>query len=113
MAKSKVINPFYVLLVVTGVVFGMTALAYGVMAVIARHDPGAAMESIESGHGLVAVMDQHGNRVLLVELAVLAVATVLAIGTDGFWMRRAELSQERSSSESESSGVEGAANENQ
>ena len=34
-------------------------------------------------------MHQHGNRALMIELALLAVCTVGAIATDNYWQRRA------------------------
>ena len=95
MSAKKPFNPFYVALVATGVLFGVTALAYGVMAAVAQNDPGMAQASIESGTGLVAFMDQYGFPMLMIELAVLAVSTFLAIGTDGYWTRRAETQDAR------------------
>lgn len=85
---KKAFNPFYGLLVVAGVAFGITALAYGVMMTVAQNDPVRARQAIESGRGLVALMDRHGLSLLMIELAVLAAATVLAITTDGYWQRR-------------------------
>ncbi len=87
--QKKAVNPFYVLLVIVGVAFGITALAYGVMAAIGHLDPAQAMESIESGRGLVALMDKHGTTLMLAELGVLFVLTCLAISTDSFWTGRA------------------------
>ncbi len=92
--SNKAHNPFYTVLVIAGVAFGVTALAYFVMSVIGRSDPVRALESIESGHGLVAVMDKYGVTLIVIELCVLAVTTVLAITTDGYWIRRAEVMSE-------------------
>ena len=108
MPKKKVINPFYFVLVIVGVAFGITALAYGFMAIIARHDPGVALDSMESGRGLVAFMDNYGEQIMLVELVFLAALTFLAIGTDGFWTRRAEQTSPNSESKSKPSLDEGA-----
>jgi hypothetical protein len=86
MPASQAANPFYVLSIVAGVAFAITACAYGVMTVRGL-DPHAADEG-----GLVGLMDEHGLAIMLVELSVLGVLTVLAIGTDDFWTRRGETS---------------------
>lgn len=83
--KQKSVNPFYVLLVLAGVAFGLTALAYGASAAMWTIDPVRARQSADQGVGLVAAMDGYGVKLLVGELAVLLVATVLAIGTDRFW----------------------------
>ena len=91
MARSrKSANPFYVLLVIAGVAFALTATAYGVMAfrearpvaVNTQHDASARQ------HPLMAWMSEHGETALITELAVLAVFTFGAIGTDEYWQRR-------------------------
>lgn len=88
MAKNKEpTNPFYVLLVIVGAVFAITACAYGVMAfraVAAQH----AAEASPSGEGLMQFLDKHGMALLAGELVVLALATFGAIGTDGYWSKR-------------------------
>jgi hypothetical protein len=91
---KKAINPFYVLLVVAGVLFVITACAYGVMAVRLA-DPARAAETSRAGAGLIALMDRHGLTIMTVELIVLAIATIAAITTDGYWSRRATSSDER------------------
>jgi hypothetical protein len=35
-------------------------------------------------------MDRHGLAIMAVEIVVLGLLTVAAIGTDGYWTRRAE-----------------------
>jgi hypothetical protein len=87
MPQKKPINPFYSALVVVGVVFALTASAYGVMTVRGL-DPHRAGEA-----GLVGVMERHGLTLLMVELAILAVLTFAAIGTDEFWQRRFDAAQ--------------------
>ena len=89
MAKKKLgINPFYVLLVLLGIAFTLTACAYGVMAFKgARADAPAAVQP--SGAALLAYLDQHGAQLLGLELALLALCTLGAISTDRYWMRRA------------------------
>ena len=81
MAANKFANPFFVVLVIAGVCFGITALAYASAAGIAQQNPEMAADSLESGHGLIAMMDRHGFKMMMVELAILAVTSVLAIST--------------------------------
>jgi hypothetical protein len=88
MAARKAFNPFYPLLIVVGVVFAVTACAYGLMTVKMLQPQGAA-EVRESGQGLLYFMDQHGLTVMVVELGALALLTFAAIGSDDFWTRRA------------------------
>lgn len=78
-------NPFYSLLVVIGLVFCLTACAYLVMTLRGlKADLAMAKPSV----GLMAVMEQHGGRIMLVEVGLLAGAAVLAMATDDFWSRR-------------------------
>lgn len=94
MAKKKSgINPFYVLLAPLGIVFTITACAYGVMAFKAVRgaeqevaNEGAAAQ--RSGAALLRYMDQHGAELMGIELALLAACTFGAISTDRYWTRR-------------------------
>ena len=86
MAKPKVINPFYILLMIVGVIFAFTALGYGVMSVKMLQPEKVA----DRDFAFIDFFDEHGSTLFLVELAVLAVLTALAIGTDGYWTRRSE-----------------------
>lgn len=74
------------LLVIVGLAFLISACAYGIMAY-------GAVWGVErdggSGRGLMQFMDEHGAILLGVELALLGLFTVGAIGTDEFWQRRA------------------------
>ncbi|HVX59429.1 MAG TPA: hypothetical protein VHC19_02470 [Pirellulales bacterium] len=96
MAKKKSgINPFYVLLAPLGIVFTITACAYGVMAfkAVRGERPIAAEEGAaqqRSGAALLEYMDQHGAELMGVELALLAACTFGAISTDRYWTRRAD-----------------------
>ena len=85
-SKPKPKNPFYVLLVLAGTVFLVTALAYGVM-MLRTSRPMAG--TTDSSPALMRFMRTNGNKLILIELAVLGVLTVAAIGTDDFWERRA------------------------
>ncbi len=63
--------------------FCLTACAYLVMTL-----RGLKAELAKPPVGLMAVMDQHGGRIMLVEVVLLAGAAVLAMATDDFWSRR-------------------------
>jgi hypothetical protein len=90
--SDKFANPFYALLLVAGIAFALTATAYGVMAF---RDRGAGLAiAIETKatagpeHPLMTWMSRHGEPALMTELALLAVCTFAAIGTDDYWQRR-------------------------
>lgn len=87
--KKKAINPFYIVLVLVGLAFTVTATAYGVMCF---RDANATLESarVDRDHPLWKYMESHGELTMGVQLAVLAVATFLAIGTDDYWTRRSQ-----------------------
>lgn len=89
--KTAGINPFYILLVIAGIAFTLTACAYGVMAIKAIH-PGAngagRRQEAPAGKALLVFLDRHGAWTMAGELALLAACTVGAIGTDQYWTRR-------------------------
>lgn len=94
--SRKSANPFYVLLIIAGLSFAMTATVYVVMAFREAH---AHEESVAGRapaaaagdeHPLMVWMRQHGNTALLTELGLLAICTFAAIGTDSYWQRRAD-----------------------
>jgi hypothetical protein len=86
--KREAFNPFYLLVVVAGVAFVVTACAQAATD-LKQIRPGAPAES-PAAMALITWLQTNGTRALAIELAVLAVATVLAITTDGFWHRRAQ-----------------------
>jgi hypothetical protein len=90
--SNKFANPFYALLLLAGIAFALTATAYGVMAFRDRDARAAATIVTSSGtaaeHPLMAWMSRHGDAALMSELALLAVCTFAAIGTDDYWQRR-------------------------
>jgi hypothetical protein len=97
MAKAKQrSNPFYAALVLLGVAFTVTACAYAVMtyrALDLRLD--SATES-----GLMSVLASHGAAIMGVEVLLLSIATVGAIGLDQYRQSRAQrdpLTKEESS----------------
>ena len=93
-ATKQPANPFYVILVVVGILFLVTASAYGVMTVKQLHGPFDQDEQVDqgeqaAGERFLRFLDQHGVALLLGEIAVLGLVTVAAIGTDEYWSRRA------------------------
>ena len=83
--RKKRVNPFYVILVLAGVAFVVTACAYGVMAVKQMHVSYVPIGQVQADASFVGFMDEHGATVMMIELAILGVATFAAMGTDRFW----------------------------
>lgn len=86
--SDKFANPFYGLLLVAGIAFLMTAVAYGVMAYRDRDMATSVTAATAERHPLMLWMSDHGNAALLTELGALAVFTIGAIATDDYWQRR-------------------------
>lgn len=89
MPVKKSLNPFYLLLVPAGLVFVVTAFAYGIMAFRAVNAV-RAQAGLHADHPLNQWLRAHGDAALLIELAVLAFLTVAAIATDRMWDRTAQ-----------------------
>jgi hypothetical protein len=87
MPQKKPTNPFYAALIPVGVFFALTACSYMVMAYRGL-DPHS-----EGDTGLLGLMNHHGLVIMVVELVLLGILTVAAIGTDDFWTRRFEVTQ--------------------
>ncbi|HEX4129006.1 MAG TPA: hypothetical protein VHZ24_03105 [Pirellulales bacterium] len=85
--RTQPFNPFYVIVVIAGVAFSVTACAYGVMCL--RDLRAAAKVPAEPESCLMQVMRRHGDRLLATEIAVLGLASLAAMGTDRYWQRRA------------------------
>lgn len=99
MAKPKEpVNPFYAALLVLGILFSITAIAYFVMTL--RGVAPAVTE--EESHPLMTFLDTHGVSLMGGELALLAVATVGAMWLDGVRYRRQQA--ERPDSRHEQNG---------
>jgi hypothetical protein len=80
MAKTKdPANPFYVLLVVLGVVFLVTACAYSVMAFLAN---APQAERRLGDHPMTAFLDRHGVALMIWELGLLGAASLAAMVLD-------------------------------
>lgn len=87
--KGKVTNPFYVLLVIAGVLFAITACGYGVMTIKLTNPESMAQQTTELSHNnFVDFFEKHGFTLMLVELIVLGIGTFAAIGTDDYWEQR-------------------------
>ena len=87
--SRKSANPFFVLLVVIGVAFVVTAMSFWVMSLNRLEAASAAPGGQATPHPLLAWLEAHGMTALVVELVLLAACTVGAIGTDDYWQRRA------------------------
>jgi hypothetical protein len=86
-AKQKEpFNPFYALLVIAGVAFTLTACAYALLMVRAtRPDSSVAAGStspVEEESALMRLLDERGMEIMGVEVLILGLATVGAIGLD-------------------------------
>ena len=86
MPTKRGFNPFYVLLIIAGIAFSITAFAYFVMTLKGAQAPADA--DSPAGAALLEFLDDYGAMVMAAELALLGVATVGAISTDRYWMRR-------------------------
>ena len=86
MSLKKWKNPFYTLLIPVGMVFVITAFAYGFLAFVEVNatNPEARAQSRQQ---LGTWLNAHGTDLLIWELGVLAILTVGAIATDHWWMR--------------------------
>ncbi len=85
------INPFYVLLVIVGTAFVVTAFAYGLMAFNTVHPTSVPSDSSvipNPNHPLWQMLRRHGNQLLLWEVALLSVFTLAAMVTDTYWSGR-------------------------
>lgn len=82
-------NPFYIALIVVGIAFTLTACLYTYMMVSAiRFGPAAQL--VDGEPGPLLFLEQHGALLLGLELALLAIAMIGAIGVDHLLMRRTE-----------------------
>jgi hypothetical protein len=82
MPERKPINPFYVDLVPVGILFGITACAYTAMLI--RPQQVQATEST----AWIGFLDRYGLTLIVIELAVLFLLTIAAIGSDDYWTNR-------------------------
>jgi uncharacterized membrane protein len=85
-AQKKWKNPFYALLVPVGLAFVVTGFAYSFMA-FQVVNAGSKRATLHAEHPLFVWLRANGSTAMLVEVAVLAVLTIGAIGTDSWWTR--------------------------
>lgn len=74
-------HPSYFVVVVLGVLFTVSACAYGVMSFRASRG-GDAYSATESDAGLMRLMRERGGTILAVEIVLLAIASVAAMASD-------------------------------
>lgn len=86
--RTEPVNPFYVLLIVVGTAFTLTACAYGVMMFKATQSVGRI--DLGPPEGLLGWLHLYGAKMLTGELLVLGVATVGAIVLDDRRIKRRE-----------------------
>lgn len=104
-ASNKQTNPFYVLLLLAGCAFAITAFAYGVMTVrelrLARLPSNVAETSRQApGNAhFSSVLDTYGPRLMLAELVVLAVGTFGAMALDHYRQRATDSAASQKDSE--------------
>jgi hypothetical protein len=82
MARHEEFNPFYCLVLLTGVLFVLTALAYVVSMIVSPGAISPVAPGTPAASPLAQWLNQHGGRTLLWEAGALAVAAVLAMGLD-------------------------------
>lgn len=100
------LNPFYLLSVVIGIAFLITAFAYGVMA-FRGSTPDLMTESADPST-VMGFLSRYGLMLFLIELGALMLTTVAAIVLDDFFNPNKNSDQQPSGdSENESSEIAG------
>ena len=82
------VNPFYALVVLTGVAFAVTALAY-VVALVVSESPRGDVANAGMDSPVLRFFEQRGESLMLWEAGALTVAAVLAMGLDRWRLRTA------------------------
>jgi hypothetical protein len=90
MSRTKEpLNPFNFLCAVLGVVFTVTACAYGLYMLRTTRGLGTGVADAEQGeHPLMSLMDRYGIMVLGIELALLIAVSLAAILLDHYRGKR-------------------------
>ena len=102
--RKELPNPFYLLSVIAGVAFTVTACAFGLL--ILRTNRGLySPDADPSEQPLMNLLDQHGLAILGAEVALLAVVTIAAIALDHFRGKRRLEPQKRGDAEQQIGGV--------
>jgi hypothetical protein len=79
-SSAKSTNPIYYLVAVLGIVFTISACAYGVMSIRAAR--GGDVYGREADTGLMRLMRERGGVILGIEIAALAAASIAAMAAD-------------------------------
>jgi len=78
--RKQAANPFYLLVVLVGIAFTVTACSYGLMAFRELRFPRPATPS-----RMFVFLNRHGMSLLAAEVALLGVVSLAAMGTDRVW----------------------------
>ena len=92
MASRKTFNPFYVLLMLFGTAFVITASSYVLMCLRQQRTSPYASVTLPSETQATefdALLEENGLTMMLIELSLLAGASIAAMATDSYWERRA------------------------
>lgn len=92
--RTQRFNPFYLLAMIFGIAFTITACAYGVM-MLKSIRPGGLPRPGERGAGLMDLLSDHGAMIMAIEVAGLAVFAIAAIWLDHHRGRREIARRER------------------
>jgi len=105
--NRKPINPFYLLLLLAGIAFGITACAYGNMTVRQKHSGRSAagykyFEEKPTGPpaNFNELVDRYGATAMIWEIVLLGIGTVGAIAYDQHLDKRTEAALEPAQGES-------------
>lgn len=94
--RRQFANPFYVVLLVVGLLFCVTACAYGLL--LFKGSQGSARAPLAAEKGLLGWVDDYGLLLIGGQLMALGAATVGAILTEDYWLRRADARAARNAS---------------
>ncbi len=83
--SKKLSNPFYVLVLLAGIAFAVTACAYGVMTVKELRRDQAIEEPTSADSRFSEFVDRNGPTIMFAELAVLALFTFASISLDQYF----------------------------
>ncbi len=81
MSHKEPSNPFYLLAMLLGVAFTLTACAFGLLLLRSQRPEGLPAQG-QSGYELMELLNHHGVTIMLVELVGLGIFTVAAIWLD-------------------------------
>ena len=85
--RKPPLNPFYLLCVLLGIAFTVTAFAYGIVMLRMNNRMSSANDAGQV-HPLLDLLDRRGMTILSVEVALLAVVSLAAIVLDHYRGKR-------------------------